>query len=55
MILKLLNTTSWNSWFVMKLYFFLPQTAQFDKSIIPFCLVLLKFEFSFAVFSLQPK
>ena len=37
----------------MKVYFFLPQTAQFDKNINLFCLVFLTLEFSFAVFSLQ--
>ena len=37
----------------MKVIFFLPQTAQFDKSINPFCLVFLTFKFLFAVCLLQ--
>ena len=38
----------------MKVDFFLPQTAQFDKNIILLCLVYLTFEFSLAMFYLQP-
>ena len=35
----------WRSLFFIKVDFFLPQITQFDKSINPFCLVFLTFEF----------
>ena len=38
-----------SSLFLIKVDFFLPQTAQFDKSIILICLVFLTLEFSLAV------
>ena len=41
------------SLFLIKVDFFLPQTAQFDKNIILFCLVFLTLEFSLAVYFLQ--
>ena len=37
----------------MKIDFFIPQTAKFDKSINLFCLVFLRLEFSFIVIFLQ--
>ena len=39
-------------WFLMNLYFFLLQIAQFDTSINLFCLVFLTLEFLLAVFCL---
>ena len=43
----------WSSWFLIKVEFFLLQTAQFYKIISLFCLVFLILEFSFAVYFLQ--
>ena len=55
MILFILNYSLklQSSLFLIKVDFFLPQTAQFDKGINLFFLAFLKLKFSLAVFILQ--